>query len=115
MNSASPRPFRNALKREQANQPDSFFPQSPGIILEIFSDNLLTAAVHLSSFNELGTAYQISPNQQLNVVHRVVHEIVTLCLKQKVKTLRKKLNFPDSLKVIHRFELPKNPPREQLV
>jgi hypothetical protein len=103
------------LKREQANQPDSFFPQSPGIILEIFNDNLLTAAVHLSSFNELGTAYQIFLNQQLNVVHRVVHELGNQCVKEKLEILRKRLNFPDSQKVIHRSKLSKKPTREQLV
>jgi hypothetical protein len=37
------------LERSRANQPGPTFPQSPGIILETFNLNLLTAAAHLSA------------------------------------------------------------------
>ena len=54
MNSASIRQtFRFGFRGVGANQPDSTFPQSPGIILEMPNVNLLITVTHLSSFNEL--------------------------------------------------------------
>ena len=53
MNSASRSDLAIRRKRGRANQPDSAFPQLPGIILETSGFNLLTAAIRLSSFNEL--------------------------------------------------------------
>jgi hypothetical protein len=54
VNSASiRRAFRPGFRGVGANQPDSTFPQSPGIILETPNVNLLITATHLSSFNEL--------------------------------------------------------------
>src|SRR5262249_54781699 len=59
VNSASgSEPCGPVLKRGPANQPGFAFPQLPGIILETFGFNLLTAAIHLSSFNELPTSYR---------------------------------------------------------
>jgi hypothetical protein len=54
VNSASQdRTLRLARGRDQANQPDLAFPQSPGIIHEIFGATLASDAFHLRSFNEL--------------------------------------------------------------
>jgi hypothetical protein len=59
VNPASANPtLRPDFMRGQANQPDSAFPQLPGIILETLNLILSFAAQHLSSFKELPTSYQ---------------------------------------------------------
>jgi hypothetical protein len=60
------------FERGQANQPDSTFPQSPGIILETTGFNLTTAVARFRSFNELPAAYPFFPIRQRNLMHNLL-------------------------------------------
>jgi len=80
--------LRCGLKRGQANQPDSTFPQLPGIILETFGDNLTTAAHCLSSFNELRKEYRTSPIRQRILVHKLFTGKALVMDERRMRPLR---------------------------
>jgi hypothetical protein len=56
------------------------------IILETLNLNLSTAAAHLSSFNELGTAYQILVSRQRILTHNLFTKSALRTACEQVKS-----------------------------
>jgi hypothetical protein len=82
--------------RGRVNQPDPTFPQLPGIILEISGLNLSTAAVHLSSFNELRTSYRNSSIRQSFDTHSLFTKIALGMIGKQVIACNKQGRFSHS-------------------
>ena len=97
-----PGPF-NPVPRNRANQPGPAFPQSPGIILETNSHNLLNRYCLLRSFNELETAYRRFANRQRIDMHSLFTGMGLGKVCEQCETSRQiKASSPSPPQIIHR-------------